>query len=114
MILILLVCRKVGRGAAEGEQGSRGPGSGAEVPGQTSRRGRHAGQTFCLQGETAGCSVSCTPSSLTEETRSRSGQTLSCSDCRYEVNFQDGIDCGGAYIKLLSDDGNLNLVGLNV
>lgn len=31
--------------------------------------------------------------------------------CRYEVNFQDGIDCGGAYIKLLSDSGSLSLVG---
>jgi len=29
---------------------------------------------------------------------------------RYEVNFQDGIDCGGAYIKLLSDTPGLNLV----
>ncbi|XP_069573887.1 calmegin isoform X2 [Brachyistius frenatus] len=28
---------------------------------------------------------------------------------QYEVNFQDGIDCGGAYIKLLSDTGGLNL-----
>ncbi|GAA6228581.1 calnexin-like [Lates japonicus] len=28
---------------------------------------------------------------------------------QYEVNFQDGIDCGGAYIKLLSDTGDLNL-----
>ncbi|XP_076001701.1 calmegin isoform X2 [Genypterus blacodes] len=28
---------------------------------------------------------------------------------QYEVNFQDGIDCGGAYIKLLSDSGGLNL-----
>ncbi|XP_056135901.1 calmegin [Lampris incognitus] len=28
---------------------------------------------------------------------------------QYEVNFQDGIDCGGAYIKLLSDTGNLDL-----
>ncbi|XP_016890940.1 calmegin isoform X2 [Cynoglossus semilaevis] len=28
---------------------------------------------------------------------------------QYEVNFQDGIDCGGAYIKLLSDSGDLNL-----
>ncbi|XP_077381596.1 calmegin isoform X3 [Festucalex cinctus] len=28
---------------------------------------------------------------------------------QYEVNFQDGIDCGGAYIKLLSDTGNVNL-----
>ncbi|KAM8880493.1 calmegin isoform 2-T2 [Spinachia spinachia] len=28
---------------------------------------------------------------------------------QYEVNFQDGIDCGGAYIKLLSDTGHLNL-----
>lgn len=29
---------------------------------------------------------------------------------RYEVNFQDGIDCGGAYIKLLADTDDLNLV----
>ncbi|XP_065543667.1 calmegin isoform X3 [Lathamus discolor] len=28
---------------------------------------------------------------------------------RYEVNFQDGIDCGGAYIKLLSSSNDLNL-----
>uniref|UniRef100_A0A3B5M3A9 Uncharacterized protein n=1 Tax=Xiphophorus couchianus TaxID=32473 RepID=A0A3B5M3A9_9TELE len=28
---------------------------------------------------------------------------------QYEVNFQDGIDCGGAYIKLLSDSGSLSL-----
>ncbi|KAG7270387.1 hypothetical protein CRUP_024707 [Coryphaenoides rupestris] len=28
---------------------------------------------------------------------------------QYEVNFQDGIDCGGAYIKLLSDTPGLNL-----
>lgn len=28
---------------------------------------------------------------------------------QYEVNFQDGIDCGGAYIKLLSDTGAVNL-----
>lgn len=34
-----------------------------------------------------------------------------CAYCRYEVNFQDGIDCGGAYIKLLSDIGDLSLVG---
>uniref|UniRef100_A0A8C6T3W0 Calmegin n=1 Tax=Neogobius melanostomus TaxID=47308 RepID=A0A8C6T3W0_9GOBI len=27
----------------------------------------------------------------------------------YEVNFQDGIDCGGAYIKLLSHTDDLNL-----
>lgn len=29
---------------------------------------------------------------------------------RYEVNFQDGIDCGGAYIKLLTDSADLDLV----
>lgn len=29
---------------------------------------------------------------------------------RYEVNFQDGIDCGGAYIKLLADTDDLILV----
>ncbi|XP_061833079.1 calmegin isoform X2 [Nerophis lumbriciformis] len=28
---------------------------------------------------------------------------------QYEVNFQDGIDCGGAYVKLLSDTGDVNL-----
>ncbi|XP_068135700.1 calmegin [Hyperolius riggenbachi] len=28
---------------------------------------------------------------------------------QYEVNFQDGIDCGGAYIKLLSHSNSLNL-----
>ncbi|KAF0037935.1 hypothetical protein F2P81_010809 [Scophthalmus maximus] len=28
---------------------------------------------------------------------------------QYEVNFQDGIDCGGAYIKLLSDTGDSSL-----
>nr|XP_055060948.1 calmegin [Misgurnus anguillicaudatus] len=28
---------------------------------------------------------------------------------QYEVNFQDGIDCGGAYIKLLSDSKDLDL-----
>ncbi|XP_061535554.1 calmegin isoform X2 [Phycodurus eques] len=28
---------------------------------------------------------------------------------QYEVNFQDGIDCGGAYIKLLSDTVDVNL-----
>ncbi|XP_018426882.1 PREDICTED: calmegin [Nanorana parkeri] len=28
---------------------------------------------------------------------------------QYEVNFQDSIDCGGAYIKLLSHSSNLNL-----
>ncbi|MEQ2295888.1 hypothetical protein AMECASPLE_019234 [Ameca splendens] len=33
---------------------------------------------------------------------------------QYEVNFQDGIDCGGAYIKLLSDSGSLSLVGIHV
>ncbi|XP_053110879.1 calmegin isoform X5 [Hemicordylus capensis] len=29
---------------------------------------------------------------------------------QYEVNFQDGIDCGGAYVKLLSKSEDLNLV----
>ncbi|XP_018098778.1 calnexin isoform X1 [Xenopus laevis] len=28
---------------------------------------------------------------------------------QYEINFQDGIDCGGAYIKLLSESNHLNL-----
>ncbi|XP_074554550.1 calmegin isoform X1 [Halichoeres trimaculatus] len=28
---------------------------------------------------------------------------------QYEVNFQEGIDCGGAYIKLLSDTDDLSL-----
>ena len=30
--------------------------------------------------------------------------------CRYEVNFQNGQDCGGAYIKLLSHDSKFNMV----
>lgn len=29
---------------------------------------------------------------------------------RYEVNFQNGIECGGAYVKLLSKTTELNLV----
>lgn len=29
---------------------------------------------------------------------------------RYEVNFQNGIECGGAYVKLLSKTPELNLV----
>jgi len=33
-----------------------------------------------------------------------------CSVPRYEVNFQGGIDCGGAYIKLLSSTDDLDLV----
>lgn len=28
---------------------------------------------------------------------------------QYEVNFQDGIECGGAYVKLLSDEEGLDL-----
>ncbi|XP_051992903.1 calnexin-like [Xyrauchen texanus] len=32
---------------------------------------------------------------------------------QYEVNFQDGIDCGGAYIKLLSDSKDLDLEQFN-
>uniref|UniRef100_A0A8K9URZ8 Calnexin n=1 Tax=Oncorhynchus mykiss TaxID=8022 RepID=A0A8K9URZ8_ONCMY len=32
---------------------------------------------------------------------------------QYEVNFQDGIDCGGAYIKLLSDEDDLDLDQFN-
>ncbi|XP_042572534.1 calmegin [Cyprinus carpio] len=32
---------------------------------------------------------------------------------QYEVNFQNGIDCGGAYIKLLSDSEDLNLEQFN-
>lgn len=43
--------------------------------------------------------------------QARVQQCAKQSDCRYEVNFQDGIDCGGAYIKLLSDSGSLSLVG---
>lgn len=29
---------------------------------------------------------------------------------RYEVKFQNGMDCGGAYIKLLTHNNNLDLV----
>lgn len=31
-------------------------------------------------------------------------------EIRYEVNFQNGIECGGAYVKLLSKTPELNLV----
>lgn len=37
---------------------------------------------------------------------------LSCSVFRYEVNFQLGIDCGGAYVKLLTQTPDLDLVSL--
>ena len=30
------------------------------------------------------------------------------------MNFQEGIDCGGAYVKLLTDTEDVNLVGLHV
>ena len=29
---------------------------------------------------------------------------------RYEVNFQNGLTCGGAYLKLLSDEADSDLV----
>ena len=29
---------------------------------------------------------------------------------QYEVNFQNGIECGGAYVKLLSQTDDLDLV----
>ena len=29
---------------------------------------------------------------------------------RYEVNFQEGLSCGGAYVKLLSASDTLKLV----
>ena len=32
---------------------------------------------------------------------------------QYEVAFQNGLDCGGAYIKLLSKDPNLSLKNLH-
>ncbi|KAL8617206.1 hypothetical protein ACOMHN_014376 [Nucella lapillus] len=32
---------------------------------------------------------------------------------QYEVRFQNGLDCGGAYIKLLSKDPNVNLKAFN-
>lgn len=35
---------------------------------------------------------------------------LSQTKIRYEVNFQNGIECGGAYVKLLSKTPELNLV----
>ena len=36
---------------------------------------------------------------------------LFCS-CRYEVKFQNVQECGGAYLKLLTADDNLDLVSL--
>lgn len=32
---------------------------------------------------------------------------------QYEVRFQNGLDCGGAYIKLLSSDGKMDLKSFN-
>ena len=32
--------------------------------------------------------------------------------CRYEVKFQTGQECGGAYLKLLTADDDLDLVRL--
>jgi len=37
---------------------------------------------------------------------------LVLSVCRYEVKFQNGQECGGAYLKLLTADDNLDLVSL--
>ena len=31
---------------------------------------------------------------------------------QYEVRLQEGLDCGGAYLKLLKDDSDLNLSAL--
>jgi len=33
---------------------------------------------------------------------------------RYEVKFQNGIDCGGAYVKLLSQNSKLDLVSVTM
>lgn len=37
-------------------------------------------------------------------------QQCDLSVFRYEVNFQSGIDCGGAYVKLLTETPDLDLV----
>lgn len=37
---------------------------------------------------------------------------LNADFLRYEVRFQNGMDCGGAYMKLLSDSPSLNLVSI--
>lgn len=34
--------------------------------------------------------------------------------CRYEVKFQNGQECGGAYMKLLTADDGLDLVSLDL
>ena len=33
---------------------------------------------------------------------------------RYEVNFQKGLSCGGAYLKLLSDEADSDLVSIKI
>ena len=33
---------------------------------------------------------------------------------RYEVKFQNGQECGGAYLKLLMADDNLDLVSIDI
>jgi len=35
---------------------------------------------------------------------------LKLTVCRYEVKFQNGQECGGAYLKLLTAADNLDLV----
>ena len=37
-------------------------------------------------------------------------ETISILLSRYEVNFQKGLSCGGAYLKLLSDEADPDLV----
>jgi len=37
-------------------------------------------------------------------------ESIPCLLSRYEVKFQNGQDCGGAYIKLLSHQDRLDLV----
>lgn len=44
----------------------------------------------------------------------RSHPSVSLCVFRYEVNFQSGIDCGGAYVKLLTQTPELDLVRLTL
>lgn len=36
------------------------------------------------------------------------------SSFRYEVKFQNALECGGAYVKLLTDEPNLSLVSKTI
>ena len=57
----------------------------------------------CLLAERCSCDV-CEMGTV--------GASSSALYFRYEVKFQNGLDCGGGYIKLLTESSDLNLVSV--